>query len=91
MLSMKCAICRNLILQFEEVNKTKKTQRIIWSHPGNDVTGMVARSEKVAGTCEQVHVVYITKISKENAFCIHVQINLVLSILKITVNEPTSF
>ncbi|XP_062576306.1 L-proline trans-4-hydroxylase-like [Saccostrea cucullata] len=40
--------------EFEEVNKEKKTQRIIWSHPGTDVTGMVARSEKVAGTCEQL-------------------------------------
>jgi hypothetical protein len=27
---------------------------IMWNHPGEDVTGMVARSEKVAGTCEQV-------------------------------------
>jgi len=27
---------------------------VIWSHPGNDVTGMLARSEKVAGTCEKV-------------------------------------
>ena len=25
-----------------------------WSHPGNDVTGMVSRSEKVAGTFEKV-------------------------------------
>jgi len=27
---------------------------VIWSHPGNDVTGMLARSEKVAGICEKV-------------------------------------
>ena len=26
----------------------------IWSHPGNDVTGMVARCEKVARTSEKV-------------------------------------
>jgi hypothetical protein len=26
----------------------------IWSHPGHDITGMVARSEKVAGTMEKV-------------------------------------
>ena len=26
----------------------------IWGHPGNDVSGMVSRSEKVAGTCEKV-------------------------------------
>lgn len=27
---------------------------IMWKHPGNDVTGMLARCEKVAGTCEKV-------------------------------------
>ena len=27
---------------------------MIWSHPGNDVTGMVPRCEKVATTCEKV-------------------------------------
>ena len=26
----------------------------LWSHPGKDITGMVARSEKVAGTLEEV-------------------------------------
>ena len=26
----------------------------LWSHPGKDITGMVARSEKVAGTMEEV-------------------------------------
>ncbi|KAK6168247.1 hypothetical protein SNE40_022113 [Patella caerulea] len=26
----------------------------VWSHPGDDVTGMISRSEKVAGTCEQL-------------------------------------
>lgn len=59
------------ILQFEEVNKDKKTQRIIWSHPGTDVTGMVARSEKVAGTCEKV-LEWKSKfqVLKETAFCI---------------------
>ena len=29
-------------------------RQVLWSHPGNDVTGMVARSEKVAGICEKV-------------------------------------
>ncbi len=28
----------------------------LWSHPGNDVTGMVARAEKVAGTSREVRV-----------------------------------
>ena len=26
----------------------------LWNHPGDDITGMVARSEKVAGTMEKV-------------------------------------
>ena len=26
----------------------------LWSHPGNDVTGMIARSQKAAGTCQEV-------------------------------------
>ncbi|KAL3871387.1 hypothetical protein ACJMK2_039391 [Sinanodonta woodiana] len=28
--------------------------RVIWTHPGNDITGVLARSEKVAGTSEQL-------------------------------------
>jgi len=32
----------------------RASRLVIWSHPGNDVTGMVARSEKVAGICEKV-------------------------------------
>lgn len=32
----------------------QETHMIMWNHPGEDVTGMVARSEKVAGTCEQL-------------------------------------
>ena len=27
---------------------------VIWSHPGNDITGMIARSQKVAGFTEKV-------------------------------------
>ena len=27
---------------------------LLWNHPGDDVTGQVARSEKVIGTCEEV-------------------------------------
>lgn len=30
----------------------RKTNRSIWNHPGNDITGIVARSEKVVNTCE---------------------------------------
>ena len=32
----------------------KEPKLILWQHPGNDVTGLVARSEKVATTCEKV-------------------------------------
>ncbi|KAL8606299.1 hypothetical protein ACOMHN_024194 [Nucella lapillus] len=31
-----------------------KSRMCMWNQPGNDVTGMVARSEKVAGTCEKL-------------------------------------
>ena len=31
-----------------------KTKRVIWNEPGNDITGMVARSQKIAGTAEKV-------------------------------------
>ncbi|XP_041370059.1 L-proline trans-4-hydroxylase-like [Gigantopelta aegis] len=30
------------------------TKMCLWSHPGNDVTGMVGRCEKVVGTCEKL-------------------------------------
>lgn len=32
----------------------KESRLVMWRHPGNDVTGMLARSEKIAGTCEKV-------------------------------------
>ena len=32
----------------------KEAHMILWNHPGVDVTGMVGRCEKVAGSCEQV-------------------------------------
>ncbi|KAL4239591.1 hypothetical protein ACF0H5_000401 [Mactra antiquata] len=35
-------------------NEGRDARLILWNHPGNDVTGMVARCEKVAGTCEQL-------------------------------------
>lgn len=30
------------------------SRMVVWNHPGNDITGMIARSEKVAGTCEKL-------------------------------------
>ena len=38
----------------KEGGKGRKICVTSWSHPGNDITGMVARSEKVAGTYEKV-------------------------------------
>ncbi|VDI45889.1 Hypothetical predicted protein [Mytilus galloprovincialis] len=32
----------------------REAKLTIWGHPGNDISGMVSRSEKVAGTCEQL-------------------------------------
>ncbi|KAK0042336.1 ectoine dioxygenase [Biomphalaria pfeifferi] len=32
----------------------RKSRLCLWSHPGNDVTGMVGRCEKVAGTSEKL-------------------------------------
>ncbi|XP_052789579.1 L-proline trans-4-hydroxylase-like isoform X2 [Mya arenaria] len=32
----------------------KKAHMVLWNHPGNDVTGMVGRCEKVAGSCEKL-------------------------------------
>lgn len=46
---------------------------VIWNQPGTDVTGMIARSDKVAGTCEKMlggdiyH--YHTKVMMKNAEC----------------------
>lgn len=31
-----------------------RSKLVIWSYPGNDVTGMLARCDKVAGTCEKI-------------------------------------
>lgn len=35
----------------------RRSKLCIWSHPGHDITGMVARSEKVVGTMENVSIV----------------------------------
>ncbi|CAH1781589.1 unnamed protein product [Owenia fusiformis] len=50
----------------------KKAKYLCWNHPGNDVTGLLARSEKVAGTFEKLlggelyH--YHTKLIMKDAF-----------------------
>ena len=30
------------------------SKTVLWNHPGNDITGIIARSEKFAGTFEKV-------------------------------------
>ena len=32
----------------------RQSRMALWNHPGKDITGMIARSEKVAGTMEEV-------------------------------------
>ena len=32
----------------------RHSKTCLWNHPGNDITGMVARAEKIAGTMEKV-------------------------------------
>ncbi len=32
----------------------KRTKVVLWNNPGNDITGVIARAEKVAGTFEKV-------------------------------------
>ncbi|VDI64809.1 Hypothetical predicted protein [Mytilus galloprovincialis] len=34
--------------------KGKNAKLVIWSHPGNDVTGIVARSRKVVDSCQKI-------------------------------------
>ena len=34
----------------------------LWNHPGNDITGMVGRCEKVAGTMEQVDILLFREV-----------------------------
>ncbi len=41
---------------------------VLWNQPGNDITGMVARVDKVVGTCEKVNryseVGFITRVRR---------------------------
>ena len=34
------------------VGSQRKTRLVLWAHPGNDITGMMARSEKMVTTSE---------------------------------------
>ena len=47
-------------LQVADGSKEGRASRLsLWSHPGNDVTGMIARSQKVDGTCQEVMVILV--------------------------------
>ncbi|OWF37396.1 uncharacterized protein LOC110467391 [Mizuhopecten yessoensis] len=46
------AITKNIYLDTHDGDR--RTDKIMWSFPGNDVTGMVARSEKIGGTMEKL-------------------------------------
>lgn len=39
---------------YELEEKDNKIVRVVWRHPGDDVTGMAARSEKIVNTCEKL-------------------------------------
>jgi hypothetical protein len=44
------------ILQVKDKEGNESAQ-ITWNFPGNDIFGMAARCEKLAGTCQQVKTV----------------------------------
>ena len=41
----------------------KAVTMALWSHPGSDVTGMVARCQKVAGTFEKVLLIFMATLT----------------------------
>ena len=41
-------------------NKGRSSVLSLWNHPGDDITGMLARSQKVAGTAEKVNIMFMT-------------------------------
>lgn len=45
-----------MLLSYKQVadENGKASKLVIWKHPGNDVTGMLGRCEKVVSTCEKV-------------------------------------
>ena len=46
-----------------------KMYQCCWNFPGNDVSGMVASSEKYAGTCEKVRVGIVASLLDDPAKC----------------------
>jgi hypothetical protein len=47
----------------------RKNKQVLWQQPGSDITGIVAKSEKIAGTFEQV-LKKIRHIDKCHTYCI---------------------
>ena len=44
----------------------RRSKTVLWNHPGNDLTGVIARCEKLAGTFEKVKCHIMTSICEEN-------------------------
>jgi hypothetical protein len=57
---LKTAIEKDAAIQDQSYGRDdgagRKTRVSLWNYPGDDVTGVVARAEKVAGTFEKVNV-----------------------------------
>lgn len=52
--NIACNYIINILVSQRPDKKGKEPKLVLWQHPGNDVTGMVARSRKVAETCQEV-------------------------------------
>ena len=53
----------------------RSSRLCLWNHPGNDITGMVGRCEKVAGTTEQVCVrMHMVCVPVSGCGCVHVHV-----------------
>ena len=50
-----CLAVHSSVCRWQDGSKEGRASRLsLWSHPGNDVTGMIARSQKVVGTCQEI-------------------------------------
>lgn len=48
------ALCY-FFLKVKDIHGNESAQ-ITWNQPGNDITGLIARCDKVAGTAEKVYI-----------------------------------
>ena len=44
----------SVVLLYVYVGEGRRTRLALWDDPADDITGVIARSEKVAGTFEKV-------------------------------------